>query len=114
MTDGIVQNIGKLINTLRSKNGKVNIVLSTIFPVMGKEDVVNLLNLKIARYVQSNSTLRQPVVLADQHEGFDVSRDLTHGGTLPNATGARKMARVFAGVIHNLFGNAEHKSPDSR
>ena len=114
LTDGVVQNIGRLINTLRSKNGNVNIVLSTIIPVMGKEDVVNLLNLKISRYVQSNSTLRQPVVLADQRKGFDISRDLTHDGTVPNATGARKMARVFADVIHNMLSNAEHKCPEIR
>ena len=114
LTDGIVQNLGKLINTLREKNGNMKIVISAITPVPGKEDLVKLLNLKISRYVQSNSTLRHPVVLANQSEGFDVSLDLTTDGTLPNAGGARKMARVFADVIQRILRNAEHEERKNR
>jgi hypothetical protein len=99
LTDGIVKNIGKVVDALRAKNGNVKIVLSTIIPVKGKESVVTLLNLKISRYVQSNSTLPCPVVIAKQHEGFDVSTDLSHDNPLPNAAGAGKMARVFADAI---------------
>jgi lysophospholipase L1-like esterase len=105
LTDGILQNISKLVDALRAKNGNVKIVLSTIIPVKGKESVVSLLNLKLSRYVQSNSTLPCPVVIANQHEGFDVSRDLSHDNHLPNAAGARRMARVFADVIHNTLTN---------
>jgi lysophospholipase L1-like esterase len=101
LTDGILQNIGKVVDALRAKNGNVKIVFSTIIPVKGKESVVSLLNLKISRYVQSNSTLPCPVVIANHHEGFDVSRDLAADGAHPNASGARKMARVCADVIHN-------------
>lgn len=109
LTDGILQNIGKLVDALRAKNGNVRIVLSTIIPVKGKESVVSLLNLKISRYVQSNSTRQCQVVLADPHKGFDVSKDVSHDNPLPNAAGARKMARVFADVIHNtdLEGQTE-------
>jgi lysophospholipase L1-like esterase len=88
----------------------VKIVFSTIIPVKGKESVVSLLNLKISRYVQSDSTLPCPVVIANQHEGFDVSRDLAADGAHPNAAGAGKMARVFADAIHNLLSNAERKT----
>jgi lysophospholipase L1-like esterase len=101
LADGIVKNIGKVVDTLRARNGKMKIVLSTIIPVAGKQDVVNLVNLKISRYVQSNSTRPCPVVLADPCKGFDVSRDLAADGAHPNAGGARKMANVFADVIHN-------------
>jgi len=114
LTDGIVKNIGKVVDALRARNGNVKIVLSTIIPVKGKESVVKLLNLKISRYVQSNSTLRHPVVLANQSEGFDVSLDLTTDGTLPNAGGARKMARVFADVIQRILRNAEHEERKNR
>ena len=110
LTDGILQNIGKLVDALRAKNGNVKIVLSTIIPVKGKESVVKLLNLKISRYVQSNSTRPCPVVLADPCRVFDVSRDLAADGTLPNAGGARRMARVFADAIHNMLGSAERKT----
>jgi alpha-N-arabinofuranosidase len=101
LTDGIVKNIGKVVDTLRARNGKMKIVLSTVIPVAGKQDVVNLVNLKISRYVQSNSTHPCPVVLADPCKGFDASRDLAADGAHPNASGARKMARVCADVIHN-------------
>jgi lysophospholipase L1-like esterase len=114
LTDGIVQNLGKLINTLREKNGNLKIVISAITPVPGKEDVVKLLNLTLSRYVQSHSTLLHPVLLANQSEGFDVSLDLTTDGTLPNAGGARKMARVFADVIQKILRNAEHEERKNR
>ena len=89
-------------------------MLSTITPVPGKEDTVSLLNLKISRYVQTNSTRPCQVVLADPCKGFDVSRDLTTDGTLPNAGGARKMAGVFADVIQRILGNAEHEERKDR
>jgi len=110
LADRIVKNIGKVVDALRAKNGNVKIVLSTIIPVEGKESVVSLLNLKISRYVQSNSTLSCPVVLADPYKGFDVSKDLSHANPLPNAAGAGKMARVFADAIHKMLGSAERKT----
>jgi lysophospholipase L1-like esterase len=110
LSDGIVKNIGKVVDALRAKNGNVKIVLSTLIPVAGKQDVVNLVNLKISRYVQSNATRPCPVVLADPCKGFDVSRDLTTDGTLPNAGGAKKMARVFADAIHNMLGRRRQRS----
>ena len=109
LTDGIVQNIGKLIDTLLAKNGNATIVVSTINPLVGNEVVAKLLNLKISRYVQAKAALRQRVVLADPYDGFDVSRDLTPGSALPNAVGARRMAGVFAGVIHTVLSSAELK-----
>ena len=103
LTDEIVGNIDKVITALRSKNKNVKIVLAKIIPVRGKEDNVNLLNLKISRYIRANSTARSPVVMADQHTGFNASADLADDGILPNATGDKKIAGVFAGVINNIL-----------
>ncbi len=114
LADGIVKNIGKVVDALRAKNGNVKIVLSTLIPVAGKQDVVNLVNLKISRYVQSNATRPCPVVLADPCKGFDVSSDLTADGTLPNAGGARKMASVFADAIQRILRNGEHEARKDR
>jgi lysophospholipase L1-like esterase len=114
LADGIVKNIGRVVDTLRARNGNMNIVLSAIIPVAGKQDVVNLVNLKIARYVQCNATLLHPVVLADPYKGFDVSRDLAADGAHPNAAGAGKMASVFADVIQGLLRNAEHEDRKDR
>jgi hypothetical protein len=41
--------------------------------------------------------------MADQHTGFSASADLADDGILPNATGAKKIAGVFAGVINNIL-----------
>ena len=102
VTDEIIDNISKVIKSLRSKNRTVKIVLAKIIPTQGKTDIVNLLNLKISRYIKAHSTAQSPVVVADQHTGFIASVDLADGGILPNATGAKKMARVFAGVINKM------------
>jgi len=103
LTDGIVVNIGKVITSLRLKNKNVKIVLAKIIPVQGNTNEVNMLNLKISRYVKANSTVRSPVVVADQNTGFNVSQDMADGGVLPNAVGAKKMARVFADVINEML-----------
>jgi len=102
LSDEIIGNISKVIEALRSKNRTVKIVLAKIIPVRGKADEVELLNLKIARYVDAHSTTRSPVVVVDLHAGCNVSEDLADGGILPNAGGAKKMAGVLAGVINTM------------
>ena len=109
LTDEIIDNISKVIKALRSKNRTVKIVLAKIIPARGKANEVNLLNLKISRYIKAHSTARSPVVAADQHTGFNVSQDLADGGILPNTTGAKKMARVFAGVVNNMVSGTGHR-----
>jgi acyl-CoA thioesterase-1 len=105
LTDEIIGNISKVIKSLRSKNKNVKIVLAEIIPTQGKTDEVNLLNLKISQYAKVHSTFRSPVVLADQHTGFIPSEDLADDGILPNASGAKKMAGVFADVINNMLND---------
>ncbi len=106
LTEKTINNIGSVISALRARNKTVKIVLARIIPVRGKTAEVNLLNLKISRYVSEYSTPESPVVLADQHTGFNVECDLSQDGILPNVTGAKKMARVFAAVIQNMLGIA--------
>ena len=109
LADGIVKNIGKVVDTLRARNGNMNIVLSAIIPVTGKQDVVNLVILRSHATFKANATLLHPVVLADPSKGFDVSLDLAADGVHPNAAGAGKMARVFADAIHKVLGSADDK-----
>ena len=113
LTDEIIENISEVIKALRSKNRTVKIVLAKIIPAQGKTDKVNLLNLKISRYIKAHSTAQSPVVVADQHTGFIASEDLANGGILPNATGAKKMARVFAGVINKMMSGPERFRKDT-
>jgi lysophospholipase L1-like esterase len=103
LTEKIIKNIGTVVSALRSQNKTVKIVLAKIIPAQDKTEEVNLLNLKISRYISETSTPLSPVALADPHTGFSITSDLAHGGPLPNATGAQKLARVFASVINNLL-----------
>jgi lysophospholipase L1-like esterase len=100
VTDEIIDNISKVTKLLRSKNETVKIVLANIIPIKGKVDEVKLLNIKISRYIKTHATAQSPVMMADQNIGFDPSVDLLGNGILPNAAGAKKMARVFADVIN--------------
>jgi len=110
LADGIVRNINQVIEALRAKNGNVQIVLSKVIPAKGKEEAIHLLNEKISQYAGSRSTSRHPVVLADPANGFDIARDLTTDGVLPNASGAKKMAVAFASAIQRLPDDAATSS----
>ena len=109
LTDVIVRNINHVIESLRSKNPNVRIVLSTVLPPNGKESIIKLLNIKISQCAQSRSTPRQPVVLADPNLGLDDSIGLTDTGILPNARGAKRMAEAFAQAIQRLQGGEDPK-----
>jgi len=102
VTERILENIGMVIDALRSKNDSIRIVLARIIPIRGKIDKVNLLNIKISKYAKAQSTAKSPIVIADQQTGFSVSSDLVDDGVLPNAAGAEKMAAVFARAIPGI------------
>lgn len=106
LTDEIIMNISKVIKALRSKNTNVKIVLAKIIPVRGKTEKVSMLNRKISQYIKAHSTTRSPVVMADLNKGFDISKDLTESGILPSSAGAKKMAKVLAGIIDNITGDS--------
>jgi lysophospholipase L1-like esterase len=109
LTNEIIYNISKVIKSLRLKNRTVKIVLAKIIPIQGKTDTVNLLNLKISRYIKAHTKVQSPVVVADLHTGFNASTDLADDGILPNVSGAKKMARIFADVINNMVSNTERR-----
>lgn len=106
LTDEIIGNISKVVEALRSKNRKTKLVLAKIIPVRGKDEEVQLLNLKIARYANAHATTVSPIVVADLNAGFNVSTDLRDGGIFPNPTGAKKMAQAFFGVFDGIVNNA--------
>jgi len=101
----IVENIEKIIETLRSKNETMKIVLSQIIPAKGKAAEVALLNRKIAEFIESHSTDQSPISMVDQHSGFHPTSDLASDGVLPNAEGAKKMASIFASTINKLLSD---------
>jgi beta-glucosidase len=107
LTDEIIGNINKVVESLRARNAAVKIVLAKIIPVPGMAGEVRLLNERISRYAAAHATSRSPVVVADPHTGFNIAEDLAAGSPLPNPTGAEKMAGVFADVVNKLISDTE-------
>jgi hypothetical protein len=105
LTDEIIGNINKVVESLRARNAAVKIVLAKIIPVPGMAGEVRLLNERISRYAAAHATSRSPVVVADPHTGFNIAEDLAAGSPLPNPTGAEKMAGVFADVVNKLISD---------
>ncbi len=95
LTDQIITNIGTVIQSHHSKNSNVKIVLAKIIPIQREEDKINLLNLKISRFINANFTILSPIVMADQHTGFVPSVDLTDKGIMPTSVGAKKKRQEY-------------------
>jgi lysophospholipase L1-like esterase len=103
LTDGIVRNIDRVIQALRSKNAKVKIVIAESIPVSGREDASALLNRKITTLARSSG---QSVVLAEIPQGFDRSGIMDKAGLLPNPDGAAKIAVKMSEVISPLLASS--------
>jgi len=106
LTDGIVRNINRVIEALRSKNRNVKIVIAKALPTKGKEEATDLLNKKILLFARSPAPALQPVVVAEIDRGFDSKQDRGNGDMLPSADEARKIAVTLAEVIDPLLGPA--------
>jgi acyl-CoA thioesterase-1 len=104
LTDGIIRNIERMIQALRSKNPNVKIVIAETLPVNGKEEVSSLLNRKIIQLARSSTSTRNPVVVAQTTREFDRIQDMGNDGNLPNPTGARKIAVNLEEAIRPMLG----------
>ena len=82
-----------------------------IIPAEGKADEVETLGRRIAEYITSHSTVESPIVMADQHTGFNLSSDLAGDGILPSAAGAKKMASIFADAINEVLSHKTEEKP---
>ena len=99
----IVENVDSVISSLRSRNNRVKIVLAKSVPIPDRSTEVTLLNRRIDKLAKARATALSPVVTADLHAGFNAATDLADNTALPNAAGARKMAQVFADVLHKVL-----------
>lgn len=104
MTDGVVRNIERLIQSLRLKNKKMKMVIMETLPVIGKEATTALLNQKISHLARSSASPLSPVVVAETNRGFDRNQDMCAGGDFPNTVGAKKIATKQAEAINALLG----------
>jgi lysophospholipase L1-like esterase len=74
LTDGIVRNIDRVIQALRSKNDQVKIVIAKPLPLRGKEETFVLLKQKLSQLAHTAASARQPVVFAEMEGDSDSSK----------------------------------------
>jgi lysophospholipase L1-like esterase len=103
LTDGIVRNINRVIDALRSKNPKVAIVVAKTIPMKGRREAGDLLNQKIVQLVRSSAYALQPVVVAETVLGLDHEQDMGKDNPPPDAGGAKEIAATLAEAINPLL-----------
>lgn len=104
LTDAIVQNINRVIQSLRAKNDKVKIVIADPVLAADKKEIAALLSKKILALSRSTGTARQPVVFSPLHPNFDRQQDMVESSLSPNERGAAKIATSLADAIKPLLG----------
>jgi lysophospholipase L1-like esterase len=103
LTDEIVLNIKRVIETLRSKNPKVAIVIAKTISMKDREEAADLLNQKIVRLVSSSASALQPVVVAETVLSLDHEQDSVIDNPPPNSAGTREIAAILAEAINPLL-----------
>jgi lysophospholipase L1-like esterase len=106
LTDGVYQNIERVIKTLRTRNDKVKIVITGALPITGKEEATHLLNHKLSLLVQSTASSLQPVVLVKLGQVLDPG-NIDQTDSLPNAATSSEMAVALANALHPLLASRQ-------
>ena len=96
----------EVVKQIRAKNPKVTILLAKLIPAyeakVGPQAANNikLLNEQIPALVQELNSAASPVILVDQHTGFNATTGAdTWDGIHPNASGEEKMAQCWFEAI---------------
>ena len=86
-----IDDIGHIIDNLRSVNPNITIYLAKIIPIAFKLDQTNELNDDIPGLVSEKDTSQSHVIVVDQFSGFN--SDDSYDGVHPNESGEQKMAQ---------------------
>lgn len=86
-----IDDLGAVIDNLRSAVPKVKILLAQIITEKSRADDFADLNRRIATLAKEMNTKASPVILVDQNTGFDADVD-TFDGVHPDESGERKLA----------------------
>jgi lysophospholipase L1-like esterase len=84
-----MQELASIIDKLRNNNSNVVILLAKIIPMKNKE--TNNINESIVALAEAKSTEKSPVVIVDQHQGYNPLVD-NHDNYHPNTVGESKIA----------------------
>jgi lysophospholipase L1-like esterase len=85
-----VTDIGAIIDTLRSVNPRIRILLAQLIAQTG-DAFISPLNAALPALAAEKDRPESPIVLVDQYTGFDPS-SMTYDGTHPNDIGDSRMA----------------------
>ena len=105
-----INELGLIIDRLRTGNPNVAVLLSTIIPNQENPSGTAALNDAIPRLVGQKNRSDSRVILVDQYSGFDLSRD-TFDGLHPNESGERKMASRFFTALQPILSNPPPPPP---
>ena len=92
-----VTDIGGIIETLRTVNPRIRILVAQLIPRAG-DSFISSLNAALPALAAAKDRPQSPIVLVDQYTGFDPS-SMTYDGTHPNDIGDSRMAERWFGKL---------------
>jgi len=95
-----IDELSEIISLLRDKNDRVVILLAQIIPIRGID--VTEYNKAIAKLAQTLKSDQSPLVVVDQHSGYDIAQynyDKYH----PNKKGAQRIADIWYTALRDYL-----------
>jgi len=102
---GIIRDTKAIIETVRSINPKVTILLAQVISAgkLPKYSYIPELNLELEKLSKRLMSKESKVILVNQADGFDWKTDTIKDRVHPNASGARKMAAKWMAALLPLL-----------
>lgn len=98
-----VTDIGSIVDTLRSVNPNVTILLAQIIPTtMWFSNLIVQLNSQIPGLAAQKSTSQSPVIVVDQWTGYNAATETTDGAH-PTEAGELKVANKWFGALQSVL-----------
>ncbi len=99
---GTVNEVGQIIDAIRSVNSSIRVVLAQLIPLAGYEAQINDLNGQLATMAAGKIAGGANLGVVDMNAGFSLTGD-TDDGVHPNNAGSSKMADRWFDEIDDLF-----------
>ncbi len=99
--DNTIANLPRIVDNLRSVRPVIRVLLAQIIPIgpgsgyYANAGQVGPLNDAIAELAANLDRAASPVLLVDQHSGFDLATEMQQDGLHPNPAGEERMAAVW-------------------
>jgi lysophospholipase L1-like esterase len=101
----------KIIETLRSANPNVVVLMAQLIPRSGDaSNVIGQFNALVPAFVAAHTTTQSPLVVVDQNTGFNTATDAADG-THPSPSGEEKMATKWFAALTPFLSSMTGISP---